>query len=103
MPMKILITCTAFILVFFLLHFLDINECEQVDACHANAICNNTMPSYDCECKEGFDENGFLCAGKGKLICAMQMLYVTIQCHHTIVNAWKDLMEMDSSVQVITS
>ena len=32
----------------------DVNECrEGTHRCDTNAICGNTVGSYDCDCKEG--------------------------------------------------
>lgn len=38
---------------------VDINECEQQGAslCPANALCINTIGSYFCECKPGFQKS----------------------------------------------
>ena len=33
---------------------LDIDECQQPDACRSNLTCNNTVGSYRCECPLGF-------------------------------------------------
>lgn len=32
----------------------DVNECEQ-NVCPVNSICINTIPSYRCECHEGWE------------------------------------------------
>ena len=44
--------------------FLDIDECDQSSAlCHTNATCTNTIGSYQCFCKAGFEGDGALCGG----------------------------------------
>ncbi|XP_032226134.1 uncharacterized protein LOC5501963 [Nematostella vectensis] len=42
----------------------DLNECETSDPCHVNATCTNTVGSYECLCKPGFNGDGFTCSGK---------------------------------------
>lgn len=45
---------------------LDIDECrDSVDACDANANCQNTWGSFSCSCKAGFIGDGKSCSGKG--------------------------------------
>ena len=44
--------------------FIDINECaENLDICGTSAVCVNKVPSYDCNCKDGFTKNGGECIG----------------------------------------
>ncbi len=42
---------------------LDINECENGPVCHVNATCNNTDGSFMCQCHDGYEGDGFTCAG----------------------------------------
>jgi len=43
--------------------FIDINECSLgTSNCHINAICSNTIGSYECHCKPGFIGNGIECS-----------------------------------------
>ena len=42
----------------------EINECEPVPPCHANATCNNTEGSYTCTCNTGYSGDGVTCDGK---------------------------------------
>ena len=44
---------------------LDIDECvHDNNTCDVNAICNNTIGSYTCECLGGFFGDGLTCTGK---------------------------------------
>jgi hypothetical protein len=45
--------------------YLDINECEQPNDCHKYANCNNTIGSFKCKCKEGYEGDGVSCSGIG--------------------------------------
>lgn len=45
---------------------IDINECKlnsTISNCDENADCINTMGSYECQCKSGFQGNGIICKG----------------------------------------
>lgn len=45
--------------------FADVDECAQgLDDCHTNALCQNTLTSYKCSCKPGFQGEGRQCEGK---------------------------------------
>lgn len=41
-------------------HLLDINECLK-SPCDVNANCNDTIGSYTCSCKSGFNKQGDKC------------------------------------------
>ena len=42
----------------------DINECElEIHICHSEANCTDTDGSFNCTCREGFEGDGFNCAG----------------------------------------
>ena len=48
---------------------LTVNECadSNLNECDTNAICADTLLSYNCTCKPGFHDvhgNGSLCEGK---------------------------------------
>ena len=41
-----------------------INECESdLNNCHANATCTDTVDDFTCACNEGFKGNGVNCTG----------------------------------------
>ena len=43
----------------------DIDECDlDIDNCHDNALCRNTVGSFECECLPGFTGDGVNCEGK---------------------------------------
>ena len=48
---------------FFVLLFIDINECIM-DVCSVNAECANTEGSYECQCHAGFNTDGQICTGQ---------------------------------------
>ena len=42
----------------------DVNECETGEAlCDPNADCKDILTSYSCQCRQGFEGNGFNCTG----------------------------------------
>ena len=42
----------------------DIDECSSENECHVNATCTNTIGSYSCMCKKGYEGDGTNCSGK---------------------------------------
>ena len=46
--------------------FEDENECsmDSTNNCHGNAICTNSVGSYNCECAAGYTGNGTNCEGE---------------------------------------
>lgn len=41
---------------------VDVNECqERVDRCDSNAMCVNEVGGYSCQCKPGYEGNGYYC------------------------------------------
>ena len=46
------------------LSLTDVNECETGEAlCDPNADCTDILTSYSCQCRQGFEGNGFNCTG----------------------------------------
>ena len=50
-------------MLFFLFFRIDIDECADI-TCNENAACFNNPGSFTCICNDGFEGNGFDCAGK---------------------------------------
>ena len=45
--------------------FSDIDECgSSTSPCEGGKSCKNTMGSYECSCKQGFQWDGKACSGK---------------------------------------
>ena len=43
---------------------IDTDECLlELDSCHSNATCHNSVGSYTCVCDTGFTGDGFNCTG----------------------------------------
>ena len=46
---------------------IDIDEClKEIHGCDVNAVCNNTLGSYKCTCKDGYEGNGTNCTGQSQ-------------------------------------
>ncbi len=55
-----------FVLRYF---YPDIDECAtDMDNCSANAVCNNLVGSFGCECNTGFSGDGVTCTGESQLL-----------------------------------
>ena len=63
------------------IHSIDINECadEDLNTCHMNATCSDTIGSFVCTCNEGFEGNGTSCAGRsiGHLYPASNLMIIS--------------------------
>ncbi|VDL66708.1 unnamed protein product [Nippostrongylus brasiliensis] len=62
---------------------VDINECGQshLNMCDRNAICNNLMGTYACQCKKGFRGDGYMCEDEDE--CAMLPCHPQAECRNT--------------------
>ena len=50
----------------YLFQYIDVNECENgTDECDDRTVayCNNTVGSYECNCKPGYTGDGYNCTG----------------------------------------
>ena len=51
-----------------MIYLSDVNECETGrNFCDVHAFCNNTVGSYHCACRKGFNGSGFFCEGMLKV------------------------------------
>ena len=46
----------------YYLSYLDFNECLDLP-CHIKGVCTNTVGSYQCTCRVGYNGNGIICEG----------------------------------------
>jgi len=52
----------------FCRNYVDIDECSAgTDNCNANAICDNSLGGFNCQCDFGFSGNGINCEGENLL------------------------------------
>ena len=49
---------------FLFFAYPDIDECIENHGCHFDAVCTNTLGSYRCQCKTGYDGDGVNCQCK---------------------------------------
>ena len=57
----------------------DVDECELgVHTCDSNASCTDTDGSFNCACIDGFEGDGFNCAGSILNTCTLDMKYTDI-------------------------
>ena len=48
----------------------DIDECSNsTDSCDSNANCTNTEGSFTCQCNDGYEGDGTVCAGNFFILC----------------------------------
>ncbi len=66
---------TPFLLMVIVL--LDVDECALgIFQCNENTTCVNTIGSYNCSCKPGFEGVGSDCYGIPSRFCSIYFLYV---------------------------
>ena len=57
--------CSLFTVRLPLMTCADVNECQAgTDNCDSNANCTNTMGSFTCACKTGYQGDGVSCSGE---------------------------------------
>lgn len=54
-------SCNVFKLGIYIL--VDVDECEEGNDCHPNALCTNTEGSYVCRCFRDYEGDGRNCTG----------------------------------------
>ncbi|KAK6744764.1 hypothetical protein RB195_011467 [Necator americanus] len=62
---------------------VDINECTEptLNMCDRNAVCNNLMGTYACQCKKGFRGDGYMCEDEDE--CLMMPCHPQAECKNT--------------------
>ncbi|KIH68047.1 calcium binding EGF domain protein [Ancylostoma duodenale] len=62
---------------------VDINECTEsgLNMCDKNAVCNNLMGTYACQCKKGFRGDGYMCEDEDE--CLMMPCHPQAECKNT--------------------
>jgi len=61
---------------------LDINECD-LNVCHEDANCTNTIGSFECQCRPGYSGDGRTCDGKHACICVRSFSTLLIIWQYT--------------------
>ena len=80
----------------------DINECEEMfDNCDSDAQCIDTIGSYNCECYDGYEGDGFNCSSMLTLLGTnMHHLTCIISVQFVDINECiQDLSECDNNAQ----
>ena len=58
-----------FTLLYIVIAFPDTDECVQrLDNCNQNAVCMNTIGSFDCSCNDGFTGDGVTCTSRSPFL-----------------------------------
>ena len=48
---------------------INVDECDRnTHNCASEATCTDTEGSFDCDCNDGYEGDGFQCTGKKKII-----------------------------------
>ena len=60
--------------------FVDIDECLlELHNCNTRAYCTNTVGSYVCSCRNGFEGTGTSCYGKIYHLFTFQLFFILIK------------------------
>ena len=59
--------------------YLDVNECVRAEAhnCHSNAVCSDTIGSFECVCQDGYMGDGVNCTSKFNMLSIALLVYKT--------------------------
>ena len=64
---------------------MDIDECiKKTDNCSNDALCRNTEGSYECQCFEGYDGDGFVCEDIDECARGIDDCSLPKTCNNTI-------------------
>ena len=49
--------------------YIDVNECVRAEEnnCHSSALCSDTIGSFECVCRDGYEGDGVKCTSKSIL------------------------------------
>ena len=69
-----------------ILYCTDTDECASNSAnnCSSNALCINTMGSYNCSCKNGFSGDGYTCSDDHECNLRTHNCSVNADCTNTV-------------------
>ena len=74
---------------------VDVNECTaDMHQCDAQALCMNLIGSYDCQCSDGYDGDGFSCVDIDECISNPCDQNVTILLAHMTTHVLMGSMVM---------
>ena len=66
------------------LQCIDINECDQnFHECSLNSECENTIGSYNCKCKPGFNGDGYECEDIDECTDGSHQCSILASCNNT--------------------
>ena len=94
--------------------YLDVNECVRAEAhnCHSNAVCSDTVGSFECVCQDGYNGDGVTCTSKSillstvcryrlrlslEVVCLFQILMNVRMNRTTAVNMQSVRIQMEAS------
>ena len=70
--------------IFYLGDFVQLvlESAISLNDCDPDALCTNLIGSYDCECKEGFNGNGFNCTDIDECAQNIHNCHENATCHN---------------------
>ena len=57
---------------------------KQIDNCHLNATCINSLGSFECQCKNGFEGNGTVCKDVNECSAGTHNCHYYATCYNLI-------------------